>query len=104
MIDLTESKAATGDIQAIKELSNEYEAINASNKISSKSISTSAKEKEALTEQQQKATERKADNRSSNLMTVEEKKLGDVSPETYTYYIRAGGFLKFFSVVILLIA
>lgn len=50
------------------------------------------------------ATARKSDNRSSNIISVEEKKLGDVSPETYSYYIRAGWFVfsVFVSILILL--
>lgn len=37
------------------------------------------------------AFQRKLDRRSSSIMTMEEKKLGDVESSTYSYYIRAGG-------------
>lgn len=40
---------------------------------------------------------------NTKLMTVEEQKLGDVELKTYLYYIRVGGFIYFFGVVIFMI-
>ena len=38
-----------------------------------------------------KADERHLDSRTSRLTTLEERKLGDVTTDTYLYYLRAGG-------------
>lgn len=51
-----------------------------------------------------KASSKVEDKRSTTLMTTEEKKLGDVDPKTYSYYIRAGGIWLFSSLVMSLLA
>jgi ABC-type multidrug transport system fused ATPase/permease subunit len=45
----------------------------------------------------EKAEERHLDNRTSKLTTLEERKLGDVTMDTYLYYLRAGGWYWFIS-------
>jgi len=49
------------------------------------------KEKEKEVEKIVKAEIRHKDTRKSTLMSLEERKLGDVTGETYLYYLRAGG-------------
>ena len=48
-------------------------------------------EKDKDTEKLVKAERRHKDTRKSTLMSLEERKLGDVTSETYMYYLRAGG-------------
>ena len=66
---------------------------------SKSSIATKLKNKE----KNASADNRKLDNRSSNLITIEEKKTGDVSLSTYSYYIKAGGIISFINVCLFLI-
>merc|ERR1711871_1600575 len=57
---------------------------------SRKMSSMSAKES-LEAQRQEKADERHSDTRTSKLTTLEERKLGDVTLDTYLYYLRAGG-------------
>merc|ERR1711871_74295 len=61
---------------------------------SRKMSSMSAKES-LEAQRQEKADERHADTRTSKLTTLEERKLGDVTLDTYLYYLRAGGWYWF---------
>lgn len=61
--------------------------------------SSMSKKEQVEAEKQEKAEERHADTRTSKLTTLEERKLGDVTMDTYMYYLRAGGWYLFASAI-----